>query len=407
MKKVLFIDYFFPPLLWGWRAATVARYFAELGWQPVVICADENVSYDKDYSFPQELLAGIEVHRVGHREPSERWNYIRSELRIGFDFPDYYKTWIRPAYQKAKNILQRDEIDLIYNLSPIFTTALVALKLKKEFNTPWVIDFRDGWSANDFLNLHYDRAVRRPLRELLKFRVRRGEGAIMKLADKAIVTSWRLKRELCELHGIREKKVEVVNSGYDESVFKGLKACRLFPDQLTIVFLGGIYQPYKEMFLQFDEVVHEINKDTKMVFIGRGAAAVHKMNMPNSTCILHIPRAQAHALALGGDFLLLVMPYAANRWMIPAKVYTYLRLGKPILALVPEEGDAARVVREAKAGFILSFNPEEMKRQLKEIFGRWRKGEFMDFQPDREYIKQFEQKKLTEQIVKVFNEVVH
>ena len=64
-----------------------------------------------------------------------------------------------------------------------------------------------------------------------------------------------------------------------------------------------------------------------------------------------------------------------------AECHDYLRLGKPILALVPEDGDMARIIREARAGFILSYEPEEMKEQLKVIFEKWRRGEFEGFHP--------------------------
>ena len=63
------------------------------------------------------------------------------------------------------------------------------------------------------------------------------------------------------------------------------------------------------------------------------------------------------------------------------KIYDYFRLGKPILALVPEDGDAARMVEEAKAGFVLPPERDRMKEQLSVIFDQWREGKFKDFHP--------------------------
>jgi len=55
---------------------------------------------------------------------------------------------------------------------------------------------------------------------------------------------------------------------------------------------------------------------------------------------------------MGSDSLLVVMPFYA-KW-IPTKIYDYLRIGKPILALVPPDRDAAKIIQEAKGGYPLS-----------------------------------------------------
>ena len=407
MKRVLFIDYCFPPLAADWRGAALAKFLPEFGWQPIVVSAAESVTYDKDYSLLQEIPAGTEVHRVGHREPvgklSKAWQILLNELRVNYSFPDHYKSWRSPALQEARRILSKEKVDLIYSASPPFTTALVAMKLEKEFGIPWVADFLDGWAVNDFLNVHYDKALIRPLRDLAKFRVRRGEGDILKTADKTVVISWHVKQRLCELHKVKDMRIDVVNDGYEESVFKGLIPRALYPDKLTIAFLGSFYTPFKEPVIEFVNAVRQVAEEAEVVFIGRGAAAMQAVTKAEATYILNLPRKKALAFALGSDFLFVVMPSYA-KW-IPTKIYDYLRLARPILALVPGDGDAARIIREAKAGYVLSYEPEEMKRQLKSIFEEWREGKFKDFHPDWEYVAQFERRKLVQKIAAIFDEV--
>lgn len=48
-----------------------------------------------------------------------------------------------------------------------------------------------------------------------------------------------------------------------------------------------------------------------------------------------------------------------------------------------------------------------MEEKLRIIFNRWRGGNLKDFQPNQEYIAQFEQRKLAERMVKIFNETTH
>lgn len=402
MKKVLFIYYHFPPIMGDWRGLGFVRLLPEFGWQPIVISAAESVNYGKDYSLLEKVPNGIEIHRVGHHEPSREWQYARSKLRINYVFPDYYKSWYSPALRQARMILQGEKVDLIFSSSPPYTSALIAMKLKKELHIPWVTDWRDLWSGNEFLNRAYDETLIRPLRQLQKYRIRKTEGNILQAADKNIVVCWYQKNQLCALQGIEERKIEVVTNGYDETDFKELKAHALYPDKLTIVFLGSFYPEFLEPVQKFLEVIHEVAKDTEVLFIGQGMLALERTHAKNLTFIHHLVKEKALAFASRSDFLFVVMPPYA-KW-IPSKIFEYLRLDKPILALVPPDGDVARITEEAKAGFVISHEREEMKAQLSTIFNQWREGKFEDFQPDWEYVSQFERRNLTRRLVDVFDE---
>ncbi len=403
MKRVLFIDYFFPPLAADYRGTAFVKLLPEFKWEPIVISADERVSYDKDYSLLQEIPNNIEIHRVGHREPSKFWQYIRNKLMIAADFPDYYKSWFRPACRVAKEILKNGRIDLVYSASPTFVTAFVAMELKNSFSVPWIADFLDGWAVNDFLILQYNQTLIKPLRWVQTLRIQRAERKILERADKVVVIHEHVKRRWVEFYGVRESKIEVITDGYDEAVFEGLTPRRLNADHLTVTFLGSYYSPFEDEIRKFVNVVYEIDRKAEVVFIGRAAAAVQAMKMPNVVCIHQLPRKKALSFALGSDFLFLVMPSYA-KWT-PTKTYDYLRIGKPVLALVPEDGDAARIIGEAGGGFILSYDHDQMRQQLQEIFNMWRKGELGSFRPNRKYIGQFERRNLTDQIVRVFNQV--
>lgn len=401
MKKVLFIDYHFPPLIGGWRAiGSFVKYLPEFGWQAVVLSAAESVDYGKDYSLLREVPADIEIHRVGHRGPPKLWQYARHKLRINLDFPDQYKKWYNPALRKARAFLQDKRVDVIFSTAPPYTTHFVARQLKKEFGIPWVARWADPWSGNTLLELAYEKTLIKPLWILQRSRIRRAESDLLKLADRTFVVSWYHQRQMRELYGLEENTIGVINNGYDEFDFKGLKPRSLYPDRLTIIFLGTFYSQFQEPFLRFMEAVNEVAEDAEIVLIGRGGEALRGNNL---TRILYVPKEKALAFCAGSDFLLVIMPPVA-KW-IPMKTYDYLRLGKPILALVPEDGDTARIVRESKAGFILSFDQQQMKEQLRTIFDEWGRGELKGFQPDQEYISRFERRKVTERIVQIFKEV--
>ncbi len=405
MKKVLCIDYFFPPLMGGWFGGhRLIRFLPELGWQPVVLSAAETVSYGKDYSLLKDIPANIEVHHVGHRELPKEWLYVLRRLKMNFQFPDGYESWYSPALREARSVLQKEKVNLIYSDSAPYSAHFVAMELKKEFSIPWVAEFGDLLTGNDFLNRFLDDTLVPPLRQILKRRIRKKERQIVESADKVIVIHPYHKQQLSQLYSAQKDKIEVVTDGYHESDFTEIKPYRLYPDKLTIVFLGSFYPEFREPIMTFLNAVNEVDRQAEVVFIGRGSIALQDINMPHLTKVMHLVREKALAFAAGGDFLFVVMPPYAE-W-IPSKIYEYLRLGKPILALVPEDGDAARLVREAEAGFILSYEFEKMKEQLRNIFRQWKQGEFRNFHPKWEYVSQFERRNLADRIVAIFNQVV-
>jgi glycosyltransferase involved in cell wall biosynthesis len=193
----------------------------------------------------------------------------------------------------------------------------------------------------------------------------------------------------------------VVTDGYDESAFDHAKASPLCVGKPTIVLLGTYYPHFQEAIEKLARVLYEVNKDAELVFIGQAAAQVHAMSLPNSTCIMHLPKRKAIEFALGASFLLLVMPPYA-KWT-PMKTYDYLRIGRPILGLVPADDDPARLIQQTKAGFVLPFDEQEMREKLKEILGRWKRGDFDRFRPNPRCVNKFEWGEIMRQMTEVFN----
>src|SRR3990167_4554143 len=122
-KKVLFIDYIFPPVQWGWRAAKVAKYLKEMGWEPLCLCCDDRWGDVRgyDYGFDEKELLDLETYRIalGRTSVIQRiWRRVQTRLKLGVCYPDAYQDWLQPAYHRACQILNCRKIDLLYNVSP-------------------------------------------------------------------------------------------------------------------------------------------------------------------------------------------------------------------------------------------------------------------------------------------------
>jgi glycosyltransferase involved in cell wall biosynthesis len=91
----------------------------------------------------------------------------------------------------------------------------------------------------------------------------------------------------------------------------------------------------------------------------------------------YVPRQRALALQRDSEALLLLIPDAGGRGdgVLSAKLFEYLAAERPILAAVPPDGEAAALVREAKAGVVV---PPDDVTALREAVERleacWRVG---------------------------------
>jgi len=87
----------------------------------------------------------------------------------------------------------------------------------------------------------------------------------------------------------------------------------------------------------------------------------------------YAPRAQSLRLQRDSEALLLLVPEAEGRGrgVLSGKVFEYLAAGRPILALVPPDGAAAKLIRETGAGVVVAPDDVEgIERALRELHVR-------------------------------------
>jgi glycosyltransferase involved in cell wall biosynthesis len=97
--------------------------------------------------------------------------------------------------------------------------------------------------------------------------------------------------------------------------------------------------------------------------------------------IPYAPRAESLALQRDSEALLLLIPDAGGRGkgVLSGKVFEYLAVGRPILAVVPPDGAAAQLIRETGAGVVAP--PDDVAAiggALEELHARWRDGDLPD-----------------------------
>jgi glycosyltransferase involved in cell wall biosynthesis len=91
----------------------------------------------------------------------------------------------------------------------------------------------------------------------------------------------------------------------------------------------------------------------------------------------YVPRRRSLELQRESDALLLLIPEAGGRGrgVLSGKVFEYIAAERPILAVVPPEGAAAKLLRETDAGVVAApEDVEGIREALVELHARWRDG---------------------------------
>jgi glycosyltransferase involved in cell wall biosynthesis len=121
-----------------------------------------------------------------------------------------------------------------------------------------------------------------------------------------------------------------------------------------------------------------------------------------------LPHQDAFRIVQKSDLLLLLMYETEySRAIVPQKLYHYLAMGKPILALAGEDGELADIIRQTKTGFVVS--PRDLKRPyeiLDSNYLSWANGSFQ-YHPDKHEISKYEYRSLAHKLADTIQGVIN
>jgi glycosyltransferase involved in cell wall biosynthesis len=124
--------------------------------------------------------------------------------------------------------------------------------------------------------------------------------------------------------------------------------------------------------------------------------------------IPYASRRRSLELQRDSEALLLLIPEAGGRGrgVLSGKVFEYLAAERPILAVVPPEGAAARLIEEAGAGVVVA--PEDVEgiaSALQDLYARWREGTLDGPPLSDEWRRRVSRRTRSEELVRVLEQV--
>lgn len=393
MKHVLMIVPFFPPMGGGgvYRSLSFVRYLPNYGWRTTVVAPRGDAFWIRDESLLAKIPPECRVVRTStwsgqgvlsatraQREPSPTRSSHRFALarRAGSALlvPDTYLGWYPFALRAALHEARATKFDAVYSTSPPETSHLVGDAVRARVGLPWVADFRDPWMNLRLLDP--PSAMHARLHRALEARVCAHASAVV------VTTRW---HESVLREEYPRAQVARVPNGYDGDDARSVAALAPGASPMRFVHAGMLTQkrsavPFLEALAAFFERRPQARPDVEVEFVGaredeneRAAARLSLTDRVRFRAslahdeVLRLER-QAHVL--------LLIKHADSRYdgLVPGKLYEYIGLARPVLALAPA-GEARSLVESLRRGETAGpSDVADIARKIDVLYGRYRDG---------------------------------
>ncbi|SFR46007.1 Glycosyl transferase 4-like domain-containing protein [Robiginitalea myxolifaciens] len=415
-NKVLIITYYWPPAggpgVQRWLYFT--KYLQELGVSPVLyIPARPNYPL-QDKGLGQEAPENLKIYRATFWEPyrlaslfgkkrtqrisagiikRERPGFLERLLlwiRGNLFIPDARKFWVSKALKEVPGILEGEGIDTVITTGPPHSLHLIGKALKSRHGIRWLADFRDPWTTIGYQDtLQLGRRARRLHTKL--------ELAVLQAADVVIATSG---HTAADFEAISQRPIHVITNGYAGDLGSGKQPKGFF----TLAHIGSLlsgrnpevlWEVLAELCSEIPGFEEELRLELTGIVSPEVKASISQAGLdPYVVYKQYLPHAEAlEAQRQAQILLLLEINSAKTKGIVPGKLFEYMAAARPILAIGPEQWEAANLLNQAGCGKGFTYRQTaEIREQIVHWYQAYSRGELHQ---DPSGAEQFHRKKLT------------
>jgi len=412
--NVLVIAYYFPPMgLSGvQRISKFIKYLPEFGWCPIVLTSNSPIYYAFDDSLLNELEAkNIKIYRTdedlskikkekGNRKinyPSKFRQKIQSRLLQTVLQPDSRRIWAKYAIQKAEQIFSENQIDAILATAPPFTDFLIANKLSKQYDIPYILDYRDLWVDNPY----YFYAT--PFHK--NYAITLEEKILLNASRTIVITRDMKNRMINRYRFLNHNDISIIPHGFDKEDFilaqNNAKKSKKFVVTHSGVFSADLTPKY--FFKAVNALINEkpeIKNDLEIRLIGilqkNYLKQIEKLGLSDIIKTTgYIEHIEAVQNLIEADVLWFMVP---NSIVTPSRFYEYLGAKKPMIISSPVS-DLTKIAESTNGAIITNFNDADaIKSSILNLYNKWKVNQLPKV--DEKSIEKFERKLLTQQLAK-------
>ena len=373
-RNVLCIAYHFPPFAGSsgvQRSLRFTQYLPENGWEPVVLTVWSKVYEGTSSELLQDIPKGISIYRAPVLD-TKRHLGISGRYPSVLALPDRWVSWVISGVVMGLSAIFRKRPKVIWSTYPIASAHVIAYILHRLTGLPWVADFRDPmveYIKEDARWAPQDNKLRKARLWVERLAVRNAS---------ALVFCTETALEICRQRNSAkdDQRYQVIPNGFDEHTFQSSERYlgelhKEISDPLVIIHSGVLYGGTDRDPVPLLHAIRNLRVSGKLettgirvVFRGSGAESNYLQLLTDLDLkdIVEFKPACGYQESITemilSEGLLVLQGYTSNP-AIPAKVYEYLRAGRPILALVDDKGETASLLRNSDACILAQPNSIE------------------------------------------------
>jgi len=261
---------------------------------------------------------------------------------------------------------------------------IIGMKLKeKNKHLKYIAEFRDPWIHNEIAKKYFYDNNFKFYADFKWKQLKRIQNNLINQLDLLLVES--------EMHGEKIKKDFNYNkdilfcNGYSKLFKEEVPNLNIdFSSKPVIGFIGYTYYGYDDVAETFIEVLEGLESEgVDFTFISVGdnyfsrLASHSKLKKFYAFSKVPYPKALSFMQKIDIGFALILQSYSHN---INSKIFEYMQNKKFTIAIAPKNGEMDKILTECNRGMVLSYEKNQMKKELKELLTNKKSFELEEYQ---------------------------
>ncbi len=233
------------------------------------------------------------------------------------------------------------------------------------------------------------------------------EENVLKSADAVLVVGNVMKEKYHQFN----TNVVTVNNGFDTELNDTAIS---LDSKFTLTHIGLMNADRNPTMLWnvLAEIANEdvnFKKDFELKLIGKVDASISHDIVANSLSkniqiIDYVSHNEVITYQKKSQVLLLIVNNVPGaKGIVTGKIFEYLMVKRPILAIAPLSGDLAEIINETNAGIVVEFNDRDsLKKTILEMYSKFKKG---DLTVNSKNYGQYHRKELTKKVAELINRI--
>lgn len=382
LKKIIILAHDFPPFhsIGAKRPGSWFKHFNALGYYPVVVTRQWDTkinNYSDVIQVSNNTLSVVEDQPEGTiiRVPYQPDFKDRLILKYGMNqmilvrkFLSYISLYFRfllKAFDPTRKIfdaaaayLEKNDCDFILATGEPFILFKYAAQLSKQYDIPWIADYRDGWTSNQ------DNSSRGFLAKMLNTYYKKVEKKYLQEVSLITTAAPGYAADLRKVHP--RKRVEVIYNGFESEVLADISSIDQRNDIFEIAYAGTLY-PYQQLetFLSgYQKFIQEHQPNIRLIFYGLSfypemVGRVNRFDEILNQYILFTERMDYPILMkkLRKAHLMLLLSNENVNWL-SAKIFDYLAVNRKVVLVKNDFAILEKIVKDTNCGVALSESDE-------------------------------------------------